>query len=159
MMPLNVSFGIFAFLPMGWLFMAFIILGEAFLMSRCLVGKGFNKRIYLSAAVANVISGAVGIAASLALNGGWWLAGRLVPLGQFPRVGYPFPAGSMGTGGLLSCRPGPFRPHRTPGEPSYAPEAISLQENLAGNSGRQCRQLCPGSGFDCSFVPIIIQTH
>ena len=73
MMPLNVSFGIYAFLPMGWLFMAFIILGEAFLMSRYLIGKGFNKRIYLSAAVANVISGAVGIAASLALNGGWWL--------------------------------------------------------------------------------------
>ena len=73
MMPLNVSFGIYAFLPMGWLFMAFIILGEAFLMSRCLVGKGFDKRIYLSATVANVVSGAVGIAASLALNGGWWL--------------------------------------------------------------------------------------
>lgn len=73
MMPLNVSFGIYAFLPMGWLFMAFIILGEAFLMSRHLIGKGFNKRIYLSATVANVVSGAVGIAASLALNGGWWL--------------------------------------------------------------------------------------
>lgn len=73
MMPLNVSFGIYAFLPMGWLFMAFIILGEAFLMSRHLVGKGFNKRIYLSATVANVVSGAVGIAASMALNGGWWL--------------------------------------------------------------------------------------
>ena len=29
MRPLNVSFGIYAFLPMGWLFMAFIILGEA----------------------------------------------------------------------------------------------------------------------------------
>lgn len=73
MMPLNVSFGIYAFLPMGWLFMAFIILGEAFLMSRCLVGKRFDKRIYLSATVANVVSGAVGIAASMALNGGWWL--------------------------------------------------------------------------------------
>lgn len=73
MMPLDVSFGIYAFLPMGWLFMAFIILGEAFLMSRHLVGKGFDKRIYLSATVANVISGAVGIAASMALNGGWWL--------------------------------------------------------------------------------------
>ncbi len=73
MMPLNVSFGIYAFLPMGWLFMAFIILGEAFLMSRHLVGKGFDKRIYLSATVANVVSGAIGIAASMALNGGWWL--------------------------------------------------------------------------------------
>lgn len=73
MMPLNVSFGIYAFLPMGWLFMAFIILGEAFLMSRYLIGKRFDKRIYLSTTVANVVSGAVGIAASLALNGGWWL--------------------------------------------------------------------------------------
>ena len=73
MMPLNVSFGIYAFLPMGWLFMAFIILGEAFLMSRYLIGKRFDKRIYLSATVANVVSGAVGIAASMALNGGWWL--------------------------------------------------------------------------------------
>ncbi len=73
MMPLNVSFGIYAFLPMGWLFMALIILGEAFLMSRYLVRKGFDKRIYLSAAVANAISGAVGIAISMALNGGWWL--------------------------------------------------------------------------------------
>ena len=30
MQPLNVSSGIYAFLPMGWIFMAFIILGEAF---------------------------------------------------------------------------------------------------------------------------------
>ena len=30
MQPLNVSFGIYAFLPMGWISMAFIILGEAF---------------------------------------------------------------------------------------------------------------------------------
>ena len=73
MMPLNVSFGIYAFLPMGWLFMAFIILGEAYLMSRCLTGKGFDKKVYLSATVSNVVSGAVGIAASMALNGGWWL--------------------------------------------------------------------------------------
>ena len=48
MQPLNVSFGIYAFLPMGWIFMAFIILGEAFLMSRYMVKKKFDKRIYLS---------------------------------------------------------------------------------------------------------------
>ena len=73
MMPLNVSFGIYAFLPMGWLFMAFVILCEAFLMSRYLIGKPLNKKIYLSATLANVVSGAVGIITSLALNGGWWL--------------------------------------------------------------------------------------
>jgi hypothetical protein len=73
MLPLNVSFGIYAFLPMGWLFMAFVILAEAFLMSRHLTEKAINKRIYLSAALANIISGAVGIVTSLGLNGGWWL--------------------------------------------------------------------------------------
>jgi len=39
MLPLNVSFGIFAFLPMGWLFMAFVIFGEAFLMCKYLIQK------------------------------------------------------------------------------------------------------------------------
>ena len=72
-MPLNVSFGIYAFLPMGWLFMAFIILGEGFLMTRYLTGLKFNKRIYGAAAVSNLVSGAVGIITTLILNGGWWL--------------------------------------------------------------------------------------
>ena len=71
--PLNVSFGILAFLPMGWLFMAFIIFCEAFLMSKYLIDRRFNKRIYLSAAASNVISGAVGIITTMAINGGWWL--------------------------------------------------------------------------------------
>ena len=73
MQPLNVSFGIYAFLPMGWLFMAFIILGESFLMSRYLVRKKFDKKIYLSATVSNIVSGALGIITTMALNGGWWL--------------------------------------------------------------------------------------
>ena len=72
-MPLNVAFGIYAFLPMGWLFMAFIILGEGFLMTRYLTGLKFNKRIYGAAAVSNLVSGAVGIITTLILNGGWWL--------------------------------------------------------------------------------------
>ena len=58
---------------MGWLFMAFVILGEAFLMSWYLTGKKIDKRIYLSAALSNIASGAVGIATTIALNGGWWL--------------------------------------------------------------------------------------
>ena len=73
MFPLNVSFGIYAFLPMGWLFMAFVMLGEGFLMSWHLIRKKFNKKIYLTAALSNIVSGAVGIITSLALNGGWWL--------------------------------------------------------------------------------------
>ena len=73
MLPLNVSFGIYAFLPMGWLFMAFVMLGEGFLMSWRLIRKKFNKRIYLTAALSNIISGAVGIITTLELNGGWWL--------------------------------------------------------------------------------------
>ena len=51
LMLLNVSFGIHAFLPMGWLFMAFIIVGEAFLMSKYLIQQNFNKRILGSAAI------------------------------------------------------------------------------------------------------------
>ena len=73
MIPLNVSFGIYAFLPMGWLFMAFVILGEGFLMSWYLIRKKFDKKIYLTATVSNIVSGAVGIITTLALNGGWWL--------------------------------------------------------------------------------------
>ena len=73
MIPLDVSFGIFAFLPMGWLFMALVILGEAFLMSNYLIRKNYNERIYISATVSNIVSGAIGILTSMALNGGWWL--------------------------------------------------------------------------------------
>jgi hypothetical protein len=73
MIPLNVSFGIYAFLPMGWLFMAFVILGEGFLMSWYLTGKKFEKKTYQTAALSNIVSGAVGIITTLELNGGWWL--------------------------------------------------------------------------------------
>lgn len=72
-MLLNVSFGIFAFLPMGWLFMAFIIVGEAFLMSKYLIQRKFNKRIWGSAAISNIVSGVIGIIITMILNGGWWL--------------------------------------------------------------------------------------
>ena len=73
MIPLNVSFGIYAFLPMGWLFMAFVILGEGFLMSWNLIRIKFDKKIYLTAALSNIVSGAVGIITTMELNGGWWL--------------------------------------------------------------------------------------
>ena len=73
MLFLNVSFGILAFLPEGWLFMAFVIAMEAFLMSFSLSGKKFDKRISVAATASNIVSGLVGIMASLSLNGGWWL--------------------------------------------------------------------------------------
>lgn len=70
---LNVSFGIFAFLPQGWLFMAFVILIECLLLSKFLNHKWFNKRIYSIVLFSNVISGVIGIIISMILNGGWWL--------------------------------------------------------------------------------------
>ncbi len=72
-MLLNVSFGIYAFLPIGWLFIAFIIVGEAFLMSKYLIQQKFNKRIWWSAAFSNIVSGVIGIIITMILNGGWWL--------------------------------------------------------------------------------------
>jgi hypothetical protein len=73
MIILNVSFGIFAFLPQGWLFMAFVILFESLLMSKILQKTYFDKRIYGVTTATNFISGIIGILASLKLNGGWWL--------------------------------------------------------------------------------------
>jgi len=73
MIILNVSFGIFAFLPQGWLFMAFVILFESLLMSKILNKAYFDKRIYGVTTATNIISGIIGILASLKLNGGWWL--------------------------------------------------------------------------------------
>ncbi len=58
---------------MGWLFMAFVIVIEAFIMSKYLTAEAFNKRVYLSSLISNVISGIIGIIASLSLTGGWWL--------------------------------------------------------------------------------------
>jgi hypothetical protein len=40
---LDVSFGIFAFLPQGWLFMAFVIIMECLAMTRLLLSKWFDK--------------------------------------------------------------------------------------------------------------------
>ena len=72
-MLLNVSFGIFAFMPMGWLFMLFVIAIESLLCSKLLAKKWFNGKIYRKMFLSNMISGIVGIAGSIMLNGGWWL--------------------------------------------------------------------------------------
>ena len=73
MMLLNVSFGIFAFLPQGWLFMAFVILMECVILTKLLKHQWYNKRIYCTAILTNTVSGITGILTSIALNGGWWL--------------------------------------------------------------------------------------
>jgi hypothetical protein len=70
---LNVSFGIFAFMPQGWVFMLLIILLEACIMSRVLLKKWLENGVFVSALVANGVSGIVGIVISMLLTGGWWL--------------------------------------------------------------------------------------
>ncbi|HPD94637.1 MAG TPA: hypothetical protein PLA24_01980 [Tenuifilaceae bacterium] len=73
MITLDVSFGIFAFLPQGWIFMAFVIFCECYLISKLLTAKWVNKRIYWVVAGSNITSGLVGIVTSMLLNGGWYL--------------------------------------------------------------------------------------
>jgi len=73
MILVNVSFGIYAFFPQGWIFMAFIILIESIIVSRQLTQNWRDLSIYGRVTISNVVSGIVGILASLKLNGGWWL--------------------------------------------------------------------------------------
>lgn len=70
---LDVSFGIFAFLPQGWIFMAFVIFLECLLISKLLAAAWINKRIYWVVAGSNITSGLTGIITSIILNGGWYL--------------------------------------------------------------------------------------
>ena len=60
-------------MPQGWLFMLLIILLEACIMSRVLLKKWLESGVFVSALVANAVSGIVGIVISMLLNGGWWL--------------------------------------------------------------------------------------
>jgi sterol desaturase/sphingolipid hydroxylase (fatty acid hydroxylase superfamily) len=73
MIVLNVSFGIYAFLPQGWIFIIAIILIECLGLSYFLTKKIKNKKIYNTVIISNIISGIVGIIGSMILNGGWWL--------------------------------------------------------------------------------------
>jgi hypothetical protein len=70
---LNVSFGIFAFLPQGWVFMILIMLLESLVMSELLCRKVLNGRITGTVFLSNIISGIAGIIITMILNGGWWL--------------------------------------------------------------------------------------
>jgi hypothetical protein len=70
---LNVSFGIFAFMPQGWIFMVLVILIECIGLSYLLTKQWKNKRISITVTVSNIISGFIGGLISMLLNGGWWL--------------------------------------------------------------------------------------
>ena len=70
---LIVSFGIFAFMPLGWLFMAFVILFECLIITRMLLPKWIDKKVFICTTLSNVISGIIGMIISLKLNGGWYL--------------------------------------------------------------------------------------
>jgi hypothetical protein len=73
MIILNVSFGIYAFLPQGWIFMIAIILIECLGLSYLLNKEWRNSGIYKTIILSNLVSGIIGIVGSMILNGGWWL--------------------------------------------------------------------------------------
>lgn len=69
----NASFGLYAFLPMGWCFMILIMLLESVCMSKFLENRYYDLPIYKKIFLSNTISGTIGIVISMMLNGGWWL--------------------------------------------------------------------------------------
>lgn len=74
MVNLNVSFGLYALMPPGWIFMALVVIIEAFFATKYLTHKkGFSREETLSVLLSNFVSGIVGIVASICANGGWWL--------------------------------------------------------------------------------------
>jgi len=69
----NVSFGILLLLPPGWIIILLTLFIESLIISKFLNKRYYNKRIYIVIIVSNLISGAIGFAGSLLLNGGWWV--------------------------------------------------------------------------------------
>lgn len=69
----NVSFGIYAFMPLGWAFMVTIIAIETVILSFVLDRAWWNGEIAKVVFLANSLSGIVGFGISFLLNGGWWL--------------------------------------------------------------------------------------
>lgn len=71
---LNVSFGLAAFFPPGWVFIAFVMVIECWLAARYLTKQNkFNRRISATVITSNIFSGFIGVIASLLATGGWWL--------------------------------------------------------------------------------------
>lgn len=69
----SASFGKYASMPMGWIFMVCIIILEAVVMSKILKPRKFDFGIMSSSVISNVVSGAIGAAVSKAINDGWML--------------------------------------------------------------------------------------
>ena len=70
---LNVSFGIYAFMPQGWFFMVMIIFIECLIMSRLMTRGWTDAKIFRVTILSNTVSGLFGIITSMILNGGWYL--------------------------------------------------------------------------------------
>lgn len=69
----NVSFGLLAATPIGWLLMALVIGLESILLSWLIDRRAFSLRMARVVLLANAVSGVAGVLFSLALNRGWWL--------------------------------------------------------------------------------------
>jgi hypothetical protein len=69
----NVSFGIFAFHPLGWGLMLAVIAMEAVALRTFLRGESQKRNHFLVSLVANAASGAAGFVISMGITGGWWL--------------------------------------------------------------------------------------
>ena len=69
----SASFGKYATMPIGWIFMVCIIIFEAVLMSKILNPRKLDFGIMMSSAISNVASGAIGAVVSKAINAGWML--------------------------------------------------------------------------------------
>ncbi len=74
MLLLNTSFGKYASMPMGWVFMFLVVVLEAVVMSKVLKKeRGYDMGVMISTAVSNVVSGALGACVSKLVDRGWML--------------------------------------------------------------------------------------
>jgi hypothetical protein len=73
MQLLATSFGKYASVPMGWIFMTAIVIVEAIIMSQLLSRRLLNPSIIVPVIISNIVSGAVGAFVSKAINKGWML--------------------------------------------------------------------------------------
>ena len=85
----SIYFGKYAFMPIGWLFMAYVVLIEIVMMSRFLSRSKnrsfFNSRVAIATFISNLVSAIIGVCTSIAINGGrlltvWfpWVSSREV---------------------------------------------------------------------------------
>ncbi len=73
MVVANVSFGILAFTPLGWIFISIVIAIEAIVLSKVLHNTLVDVKVGLLSLASNGISAVAGVGLSLLHNGGWWL--------------------------------------------------------------------------------------